>query len=140
MAQNRFQSSRRKSHRLMAEINITPFVDVMLVLLIVFMITAPLLTVGVPVDLPENQAATLQGSDEPLAITIQGNGQIFLQEGETSPEQLIPRLRAITRNNSDVRIFIRADKTLAYGQVMAVMGQISEAGFHKVSLIASPQP
>ena len=120
----------------MAEINVTPFVDVMLVLLIVFMITAPLLTVGVPVDLPKTRAATINDTQEPLVVTIDAQGKIFLQESETVMERLIPRLREITKANPDLRIFIRGDETLAYGDVMSVMGELSAAGFRKVSLLA----
>jgi biopolymer transport protein TolR len=120
----------------MAEINVTPFVDVMLVLLIVFMITAPLLTVGVPVDLPETRAATINDTQEPLVVSIDAAGKIFLQESETTMERLIPRLREVMKANPDLRIFIRGDETLPYGTVMGVMGELSAAGFRKVSLLA----
>ena len=120
----------------MAEINVTPFVDVMLVLLIVFMVTAPLLTVGVPVDLPKTRAATINDTREPLVISINGEGKLFLQESETTLDNMIPRLREIMKANPDLRIFIRGDETLPYGTVMEVMGELSAAGFHKVSLLA----
>lgn len=120
----------------MAEINVTPFVDVMLVLLIVFMITAPLLTVGVPVDLPKTRAATINDTQEPLVVSIDAAGKIFLQESETSMDKLIPRLREVMKANPDLRIFIRGDQTLPYGTVMGVMGELSAAGFRKVSLLA----
>lgn len=120
----------------MAEINVTPFVDVMLVLLIVFMVTAPLLTVGVPVDLPKTRAATLNDSKEPLVITIDAESRIYLQETELSMEKLIPRLGEIIKVNPELRIFIRGDKSLAYGDVMSVMGELSAAGFKKLSLQA----
>lgn len=120
----------------MAEINVTPFVDVMLVLLIVFMITAPLLTVGVPVDLPKTRAATLNDSKEPLVVTIDADRKIYLQETELTMEKLIPRLSEIVKVNPDLRIFIRGDKSLAYGDVMQVMGELSAAGFKKLSLQA----
>lgn len=120
----------------MAEINVTPFVDVMLVLLIVFMVTAPLLTVGVPVDLPKTRAATINDTEEPLVVTIDAESKVFLQETETTVEKLIPRLREIIRANPDLRIFIRGDETLPYGTVMGVMGELSAAGFRKVSLLA----
>lgn len=129
-------NKRRAKMRPMADINVTPFVDVMLVLLIVFMVTAPLLTVGVPVNLPETQAATLRESDEPLVITINDQGVIFLQETEVGADNLVPRLQAVTRNNPDVKIYIRGDHSLQYGTVMTVMGGVSEAGFKKVSLLA----
>lgn len=119
----------------MAEINVTPMVDVMLVLLIVFMVAAPLLTVGVPVDLPKTQAASLSGDNEPLTITIDGKGQIFLQETPVEPDALVPRLSAIAQNGYEQRIFVRADSTIDYGRVMDVMGRISSAGFSKVGLV-----
>ncbi len=136
-------SARRKpgSYRPMSEINVTPLVDVMLVLLVIFMITAPLLTVGVPVDLPKTEAASLTDSDKPLVITVKTDGTIFIQEIETPLEKLVPRLQAVTGANSDVKIYIRGDKQIAYGEVMAVMGAVSAAGFKKVSLLAEfPAP
>jgi len=131
----------RSRYRPMSEINVTPFVDVMLVLLIIFMITAPLLTVGVPVDLPKTRAAALTDSDEPLVITVNAKGEIFLQEHETPMENLVPRLVAVTGANPDIKIFVRGDKAIAYGRVMEVMGAVSAAGFKKVALMAElPQP
>jgi biopolymer transport protein TolR len=127
---------RTRRYQPMAEINVTPFVDVMLVLLIVFMITAPLLTVGVPVDLPKTRAAALSDTDEPLVVTINAAGAIFLQEHETPIENLVPRLVAVTGANPDIKIFVRGDKAIPYGSVMEVMGAISAAGFKKVSLMA----
>jgi biopolymer transport protein TolR len=127
--------SGRRSRRMMSDINVTPFVDVMLVLLVVFMITAPLLTVGVPVDLPENAAPELPGEDEPLAVSVNADGVIYLQETEITIDELGPRLRAITENNEDARVFVRGDKAIDYGQVMAVMSAISEAGFNHIALI-----
>ncbi len=126
----------RGRYRLMAEINVTPMVDVMLVLLVIFMITAPLLTVGVPVDLPKTQAAQINEAIEPLVVTINGEGKVFLQETETDMESLVPRLQAITGSKPDTRIFVRGDKSVAYGRIMEVMGTISAAGFSKVALIA----
>ncbi|MSP51960.1 MAG: protein TolR [Alphaproteobacteria bacterium] len=123
----------------MGEINVTPFVDVMLVLLVVFMVTAPLLTVGVTVDLPKTAAPAVAGQEEPLAISVNGKGQIFLQETEVQLDELVQRLRAVTARKPDQRIFIRADQTIAYGRVMEVMGTITSAGFNKVALIADPQ-
>lgn len=119
----------------MSEINVTPMVDVMLVLLIVFMVAAPLLTVGVPVDLPKTQAAPLSGDNEPLTITINGTGQVFLQETPVQPDELVPRLLAIAQNGYEQRIFVRADSAIDYGRVMDVMGRISSAGFSKVGLV-----
>jgi biopolymer transport protein TolR len=132
---------RARRYQPMAEINVTPFVDVMLVLLIVFMITAPLLTVGVPVDLPKTRAAALSDADEPLVVTINAKGAIFLQEHETPIENLVPRLVAVTGANPEIKIFVRGDKAIPYGSVMEVMGAISAAGFKKVSLMAElPKP
>ncbi len=120
----------------MSEINVTPFVDVMLVLLIVFMVTAPLLTVGVPVDLPKTKAASINDSDEPLVITIDRTGAVFVQETELPLDKLVPRLQAITGSNPDIRIFVRGDKEIDYGRIMQVMGTVSVAGFRKVALVA----
>jgi len=120
----------------MSEINVTPFVDVMLVLLIVFMVTAPLLTVGVPVDLPKTKAAQLTDTKEPLIVTIDKKGGLYLQKRPIAMEKLVPQLRAITGANPDARIFVRGDKSIQYGAVMNVMGEISAAGYRKVSLLA----
>ncbi len=126
----------RRRYRPMSDINVTPFVDVMLVLLIVFMVTAPLLTVGVPVDLPKTQAASMNDSDEPLVLSVDKEGRVYIQENEVALENLVPRLQAITVNNPDVRIFVRGDAAIAYGKVMEVMGTVSAAGFKKVALLA----
>jgi biopolymer transport protein TolR len=123
--------------RPMAEINVTPFVDVMLVLLVVFMVTAPLLTVGVPVDLPKAPAAVISTPDEPIVITIDAKSRVYIQETEVALENLAARLRAITGTNPETRIFVRGDKAIEYGKVMEVMGSVSEAGFKKVSLLAN---
>jgi len=127
--------SNGRGHRPMAEINVTPFVDVMLVLLVVFMVTAPLLTVGVSVELPETAAAPIPGQDEPLAVSIDATGRVYIQDSEVSLETLIPRLEAITLNNADARIFVRGDKSIDYGRVMEVMGILNGAGFNRVALI-----
>ena len=119
----------------MSEINVTPFVDVMLVLLVVFMITAPLLTVGVPVDLPKTAASRMVGQDEPLVITVRADGAVYIQDTEIELPRLIPRLEAITQNKKDTRIFVRGDKAVAYGLVMQVMGSVNLAGFDRVALI-----
>ena len=128
-------NSRSSRYRPMSEINVTPFVDVMLVLLVVFMVTAPLLTVGVSVELPESAAAPIPGQDEPLAVSIDAGGRVFIQDSEVSLETLIPRLQAITQNNPDARIFVRGDKSINYGRVMEVMGTLNGAGFNRVALI-----
>src|ERR1700744_2617124 len=122
----------------MAEINVTPMVDVMLVLLIIFMVSAPLLTVGVPVDLPQTQASSLDAADkEPLAISVNGKGQIFLQNTEVQLDDLVPKLTAIAsaRGKTDERIYVRGDKTVDYGTVMKVMGRLNAANFHRVALV-----
>ena len=127
---------RRQRTRPMSEINVTPMVDVMLVLLVIFMVTAPLLTVGVQVDLPKTKASLIPGADEPLTISVNAEGTIFLQETELELAALAPRLAAITGNNPDIRIFVRGDKAISYGRVMEVMGTINAAGFRKVALVA----
>jgi len=122
----------------MAAINVTPFVDVMLVLLIVFMVTAPLLTTGVQVDLPESRAEGLPGQDEPLSVTVTADGTIYLQETEVALANLVPRLVAITEENRDARVFIRGDRGLVYGRIMEVIGTINRAGFTRVALVSEP--
>ena len=119
----------------MAEINVTPFVDVMLVLLIVFMVTAPLLTVGVPIDLPRTQARALGQDREPLAVSVDKEGQIFLQNTLIAAADLVPKLQAITANGYEQRIFVRADQTVPYGKVAEVMGLLSAAGFNRIGLV-----
>lgn len=125
----------RYSRAPMADINVTPVVDVMLVLLIVFMVAAPLLTVGVPVDLPKTQAAPISGDTEPLTITINGKGEIYIQETQVESDALVDQLLAIGENGYEQRIFVRADNSISYGTVMDVMGRISSAGFSKVGLV-----
>lgn len=127
---------RRKRFQPMSEINVTPFVDVMLVLLVVFMIAAPLLSVGVPVELPKAVAPSLQGTDEPLAVTIDEEGKIYLQEKEVDLGELVPALIAITAGNQERRIFVRGDQSISYGRVIAAMGAINAAGFTRVALVA----
>ncbi len=128
---------RSTRYRPMAEINVTPFVDVMLVLLVVFMVTAPLLTVGVPVDLPKTKAPVTSSPDEPIVISIDAKNRVFIQETVVPLENLSARLMAITGANPETRIFVRGDKAVAYGKVMEVMGSVAEAGFSKVSLLAN---
>ena len=131
-------NSRRKSarYRPMGEINVTPFVDVMLVLLIVFMVTAPLLTVGVPVDLPKTKAGQISGNAAPLVISLQANGGLYLQDVMIEPDQLIARLRAISEANPGLRIFVRGDRTVPYGEVVELMGRVQASGFERVALVA----
>ncbi len=121
-----------------SEINVTPFVDVMLVLLIIFMVTAPLLTVGVQVDLPETSADTLPEETEPLTITINAKGEIFIQETKVEYEKIIAKIMAVSNNRTDTRIFVRGDKTINYGRVLEIMGMLSGSGFTKVALISEP--
>jgi biopolymer transport protein TolR len=130
----------RRQHRrrsVMSEINVTPFVDVMLVLLIIFMVSAPLLTVGVPIDLPQTQAKALDQDREPLTVSVNGKGQVFLQNSEIKVEDLVAKLEAITqaRGGTDERIYVRGDRKVDYGTVMRVMGRLSAAGFHRVALV-----
>jgi len=122
----------------MSEINVTPFVDVMLVLLIIFMVTAPLLTVGVPVDLPESSADSLPEDQEPLTLSINAKGEIFIQEHQVEYDKMIPKILAIAKNRTDTRIFVRGDKTINYGRALEIMGTLSGSGFTKVALISEP--
>jgi biopolymer transport protein TolR len=128
----------RRRRGIMAEINVTPMVDVMLVLLIIFMISAPLLTVGVPIDLPQSQAKSLDQDREPLTISLNGDGKVFLQNSEIGVDDLIDKLKAIgdaRGSGFDERIYVRGDRKVDYGTVMRVMGRISGAGFHRVALV-----
>src|ERR1700728_3200422 len=135
-AGNAVGKRRHRRHAVMAEINVTPMVDVMLVLLIVFMVAAPLLTVGVPVDLPKSQAPAINENKEPLVVTINAQGDIFVQETKIDSDGLVAKLQAITGSNPEAVIYVRGDQTINYGKVIEVMGLISSAGFTKVSLIA----
>ena len=126
----------RARYRPMSDINVTPLVDVMLVLLIVFMVAAPLLTVGVPVDLPKTAANPITQPDKPLILTIDAQHKIYLQEMAIDPSEVIPRLQAITLNKPDTVIYVRGDKSVSYGEVLELMGNIVAAGFTKVSLIS----
>jgi biopolymer transport protein TolR len=119
----------------MAEINVTPMVDVMLVLLVIFMITAPLLTAGIPVNLPQTKADALSEPTEPLVVTVNAEGKVFMQETEVPLESLVARLQAITANKPDTKIYVRGDKAINYGRVMEVMGLVKGAGFTQVALI-----
>ena len=133
-----FGKRRHRRNPVMSEINVTPMVDVMLVLLIVFMVSAPLLTVGVPIVLPQSQAASLDQPDrEPLAVSVNNKGQVFLQNSEIKLDDLVIKLKAITaaRGGADERIYLRGDRMLEYGTVMKVMGRLSGAGFRRIVLI-----
>jgi biopolymer transport protein TolR len=142
MAMSLSQTGRSGVHRrrgrrsqLMSEINVTPFVDVMLVLLIIFMVAAPLLTVGVPIDLPETQANALNSDTQPITVSVNQEGQIFLQETEIPIEEVVPKLEAISRTGYDERIYVRGDRSADYGTVMRVMARISSAGFRNLGLV-----
>ena len=128
--------ARRRSARPMSEINVTPMVDVMLVLLIIYMVTAPLLTVGVPIELPKTEAKQLEGDKEPLTISVDPDGRIFLQETELKIDEIVPKLTAIAKNGYDERIFVRGDRRVNYGVVMRVMGTISAAGFRRIAIVS----
>jgi biopolymer transport protein TolR len=118
-----------------SEINITPFVDVMLVLLIIFMVAAPLMTAGVPVDLPETAAKPLQGDNEPITISVTADGKIFIQNTEIPMDEVVPKLTAIAENGYEERIFVKGDQTAAYGTMMQIMGRINAAGFKRLGLV-----
>ena len=120
----------------MNDINMVPFIDVMLVLLIIFMVTAPLMTSGVPVDLPKTNAQPINNDSEPLTVSMKADGKIFLQDQETTPDELVTKLQALAKNQPDRRIFVRGDKDLPYGKIMETMGRITQGGFTKVALLA----
>lgn len=121
----------------MADINMTPFIDVMLVLLIVFMVAAPMLTVGVPIELPKTAAKPMQDETQPVTISIKPNGDIFLMETKITLDDIVPRLQAIAKNGADERIFLRGDKSIDYGTMMQVMGLVSGAGFKRIGLVTA---
>lgn len=131
------RNSYSKKHGPVNEINMTPFIDIMLVLLIIFMITAPLMTVGVEVDLPETQASTMNEDTEPSVISIDKNGNIFIMNTPTDVKALVPRLQAMTKNRYDTIIYVQADRTVPYGRLMDVMGRLNRTGYKKVGLIGA---
>src|SRR6187401_40858 len=128
---------RRRGHGIMSEINFTPMVDVMLVLLIIFMVLAPLLTVGVPIDLPQSQAKNLEQDKEPLTVSVNDKGQIFLQNSEIAADDLVAKMQAVAeaRGGKEARVYVRGDKRVDYGTMMRVMGRLSSAGSHRVALV-----
>lgn len=135
-AHNRHGYRRRgRKHGLISEINVTPFVDVMLVLLIIFMIAAPLLTVGVPIDLPETKAKALNSETQPITVSINDKGQVFLQETEIPINEVVPKLEAIAQAGYEERIYVRGDRSADYGTVMRVMARVSAAGFRNLGLV-----
>ncbi|NKB48901.1 MAG: protein TolR [Alphaproteobacteria bacterium] len=142
MARRHIRSNlRRPNSGPVTDINVAPFVDVMLVLVIIFMVAAPLLNIGVPVDLPKATLKPLNENQDPLVVTVDAEGNIFIQEAEVPEDALVPRLQAVTQANPDLRIFVRGDRAINYGRVIQVMGMISQAGFSKVALIAeAPLP
>ncbi len=132
--------SRRRRRPVMSEINVTPFVDVMLVLLIVFMVSAPLLTVGVPIDLPQSEAKALQQDNEPLTVSVNVDGQVYLQDKQIELDDLVPKLKAIIdarHGDPNEQIYVRGDRKVDYGTMMKVIGRISGAGYHKVALVTN---
>ncbi|WP_306118794.1 MULTISPECIES: protein TolR [unclassified Roseitalea] len=134
-ASGRSRGRRSRNGVLVSEINVTPFVDVMLVLLIVFMVAAPLLTVGVPIDLPESRANALNADTQPITISINSRGEVFLQETQIEVDEVVPRLEAIAQTGYDERIFIRGDRNADYGTIMVVMGRINQAGYRNLGLV-----
>ena len=126
---------RGRHHGMISEINVTPFVDVMLVLLIIFMVAAPLLTVGVPIDLPETQAKALNSDTQPITVSVNEGGQVYLQETEIPIDEVVPKLEAIAQAGYEERIYVRGDKTADYGTVMKVMARISAAGYRNLGLV-----
>lgn len=126
---------RKRRSALVSEINITPFVDVMLVLLIIFMVAAPLLTVGVPIDLPETQAKALTPETDPIQISVDREGKVFIQESEISADDILAQLQAIAQNGYEERIYVRGDRDADYGTVMKIMARISAAGYKKIGLV-----
>jgi biopolymer transport protein TolR len=131
--------SRARKHAPMHEINVTPFVDVMLVLLIIFMVTAPMLTSGVPIELPETKGQQLQTNKDPVTLSVDKSGKVFIQETEIRLDEIAAKLKAIAKNGNDEQIFIRGDKGIDYGTVMRVMGRVKAAGFTKVSLVTETE-
>ena len=128
--------NKNNKNKTISQINVTPFVDVMLVLLIVFMITAPLLTVGVSVDLPKTKAAQLNSKGDPIVVSIKQNGDLYLQERSIDALNLLPRLKAISEGNKNLRIYVRGDKNVPYGIVLDTIAKIKRSGFKKVALVA----
>jgi biopolymer transport protein TolR len=130
---------RRARPRAMSEINVTPFVDVMLVLLIIFMVAAPMLVVGVPIDLPETSAAALESEEEPITVSVTSDGRVFLQETEVGLDQLLSTLEAIAAEGVETRIFVRGDRNTDYGTIMQVMARISGAGYQRLGLVTTEE-
>lgn len=137
--QQRSRNNRRYRNSRFTEINVTPFVDVMLVLLVIFMVTAPMLTTGVSVDLPDASSPALPGQDEPLVLSIKKDGTLYLQEDEISEKSLVEKLKAIVGEKTDTRLFVQADQGLDYGKVMGIVGNLGGAGFTKIALMTETE-
>lgn len=135
MAAGTFNKHRGSRHKPMNEINVTPLVDVMLVLLIIFMVTSPMLVAGINVDLPQTSSSPVSGQDEPLSITVDSSGNVYILDTKVKIEELTAKLKAITKEKMDTRIFVRGDKSVSYGKVIEVVGMINAAGFSKVALV-----
>lgn len=136
---SRLGDRRRRRQNLMSEINVTPFVDVMLVLLVIFMVAAPLLTTGIQVDLPDTNTPAMEGKDEPLSVSVGRDGTIYIEETETTLKDLKETLDAITNNRQDLRLFIHGDDRVSYGEMMDVVGAINAAGYSKIGLVTQPE-
>jgi biopolymer transport protein TolR len=122
-----------------ADMNMTPFIDVMLVLLIIFMVAAPMMTVGVPVDLPETRAKAMEGQTQPVTVSVDGQGRIFVMDAELKLDELVPKLQAIAKNGVEERILVRGDRATDYGTILRVMGRLNDAGFKKIGLVSLPE-
>tara|TARA_B100000242_G_C42963228_1_gene446793 strand:- start:389 stop:808 length:420 start_codon:yes stop_codon:yes gene_type:complete len=131
-----FKKNKTTNHQSFSQINVTPFVDVMLVLLIVFMITAPLLTVGVKVDLPKTRASQLNQKGDPLVISVKKNGDVYIQDRKIETSKIIPQLKAMSENNKNIRVFVKGDKNANYGYVLDVIARVRSAGYSKAALVA----
>ena len=127
------------AYKPMAEINITPMVDVMLVLLIIFMVTAPLLVAGVPVELPNTAAARISQPKKPMIVSLAADGSLYVREEQVSSDTLIPRLQALRASEGDTVVYVRADKSRTYGDVMEVLGRVGQSGYARVSLLSQPK-
>jgi biopolymer transport protein TolR len=136
----RSSGRRGRRHGFVSEINVTPMVDVMLVLLIIFMVAAPMLTVGVPIDLPETQAKAMNSDTQPITVSVNSSGQIYLQETEIGIDEVVPKLEAIAETGYEERIYVRGDKDADYGMVMKVMARISAAGYKNLGLVTLQEP
>ncbi|MER2607132.1 MAG: protein TolR [Siculibacillus sp.] len=138
-AQGGRRGRRRARGGPMSEMNMTPFIDVMLVLLIIFMVAAPMMTVGVPVDLPETRAKAMEGQVQPITVSVDGQGRIFIQDAEFKLDDLVPKLQAMAKNGLDERILVRGDRATDYGTILRIMGRLNDAGYKKIGLVSLPE-